>query len=70
MLLERGAVVDAAGPHERTALHYAASAGCDDVVAMLLHAGADSALVDDEDRSPRDLALRKGHSGTANLLTQ
>ncbi len=70
LLLERGAVVDAAGPHERTALHYAASAGFDDVVAMLLHAGADSALVDDEGRSPRDLALRKGHSGTANLLTQ
>jgi hypothetical protein len=37
---------------------------------MLLHAGADSALVDDEGRSPRDLALRKSHSGTANLLTQ
>jgi len=69
LLLECGAVVDGIGPHKRTALHYAANAGFDEVVAMLLPAGADSALVDDKGRSPRDLALRKGHSSTANILT-
>ena len=68
LLLECGAAVNDVGPHKRTALHYAANAGFDEVVSTLLHAGADSGLVDDECRSPRDLALSKGHSSTANLL--
>ena len=67
-LLECGAVVDEAGLHKRTALHYAANAGFDDVVTLLLHAGADSGLVDGKGLTARDLASQKGHSTTVNLL--
>jgi len=69
-LLERGANIDEIGPHNRTALHFAANAGFKDVVNMLLDAGADSELVDDKGRSPYDLAQLKNHTSTMKLLAK
>nr|CAA9282670.1 hypothetical protein AVDCRST_MAG63-4058 [uncultured Armatimonadetes bacterium] len=62
-LLDRGAQVNARDAHGSTALHEAAypRAGADDLVGLLLGAGADPAVRDDNDKRALDRA--RGHLG-------
>ena len=68
MLLRKGAEVNAARAGGWTALHEAAWWGHKNVAAVLLEAGAHASAPDKYDRTPLDLALRKGHSDVAELL--
>ncbi len=71
LLLEHGAVVNAAGgPKGRTALHYAAAAGFLKVMALLLEHGADLTLKDDDGETALDLARRLGKSDAVELFRQ
>ena len=45
----------------RTPLHYAAENGHEDIVALLMNAGADSAKRDEDKRTPLHCAARQGH---------
>ena len=68
MLLQHGAEVNAAGPKGRSALHYAAIGGYADSIELLLTSGADKKLQDATGLTPLDLALKKNHSQTIDLL--
>ncbi len=68
-LLESGADVNKIGAHKRTALHYAANAGFDEVVEILIEAGANLGAIDDKGKSPYDLAVIKKHHSTLHLLS-
>lgn len=61
--LARGAPerLDAAGPDGRTALMLAASAGHEEMVALLLELGADPALRDGAGKTAAELAFGNGH---------
>ena len=52
----------------RTALHEAAQAGWDDIVSMLIKAGANSSLMDNEDRTPFEYAAKSGHAKVIEIL--
>ena len=68
LLLELGADVNATGTHDRTALHYAATAGSIGAVQMLLAAGADRKLTDHEGRTPLALAVARKKAAVVKLL--
>ena len=68
LLLSEGAVINQAGAHDRTALHYAARAGFTEVVGLLLQAGANKKLVDDQGRTAYDEAVLKRKLDCAQLL--
>lgn len=49
-------------------LHYAALEGFDDILLMLIHAGAQVDALSDEGRTPVEFALIKGHTDTVEIL--
>lgn len=51
-----------------TALHYAANAGLDEHISLLLEAGANPHLPNKEDLTAADLAAKKGYVEIAALL--
>lgn len=55
-LIDLGAEVNAVGPGGRTALHYASRGGSAKLCELLLDAGADKTLLDEEGRTPLDVA--------------
>ncbi len=68
LLLDHGADVNATGPHDKTALHYAATAGHTRVVSLLLDRGADRTLEDATGQTALDLARAAGKTRCADLL--
>ena len=52
----------------RTALHEAAQAGWEDIVSMLIDAGADPSLMDDEWKTPFVYAAECGHAKVRSIL--
>jgi hypothetical protein len=54
--------------HGRTPLSYAAEAGHDDVIQVLLKQQASSALKDKDDRTPLHYAALSGHESTTKIL--
>ena len=67
-LLAAGANIDAQQHGGYTALMAAAGNGLIERRKLLLEHDADPALTDDQGNTARDLALKKGQNGTANLL--
>ena len=52
----------------RTALHEAALAGWEDIVTLLLEAGTNCSLEDDEGKTPFDYAAKGGHAKVISIL--
>ena len=52
----------------RTGLHEAAQAGWEDIVSMLIDAGADPSLMDDECKTPFVYAAECGHANVISIL--
>ena len=52
----------------RTALHEAAQAGWNDIVSILIDAGADPSSVDDEKETPFEYAAKNGHDEVIRIL--
>ena len=52
----------------RTALHEAVQAGWEDIVRILIEAGADPSLMDDERRTPLSYAAERGHASIIKIL--
>jgi len=67
-LLRRGADVNATQPGGFTALHGAAQNGAEDVIAILLAAGADRRMRTDDGRTAADVARDAGHADLAAKL--
>lgn len=67
-LLRYGALVDARGPRDRTALHCAAKAGFTSVITVLLEGGADINARMDDGTTPLGVARRAGRTEAAELL--
>lgn len=70
LLLAKGARVEARDNAGLTALHQAASEGCEDVVALLLQSGARASTADASGSTPLMLSAEKGHVGVVRLLLQ
>jgi ankyrin repeat protein len=69
LLVQMGANINAQVPFwGRTALHYAAGAGHEEVVAFLLEKGAQASKRDDNNETPLMLACEKGHMGVVRML--
>ena len=68
LLLEYHAPVNAIGPKGRTALHYAAAAGFQEVMSTLLDHGADFRIEDHQGETPLKLAYRYERFAAVNLL--
>jgi ankyrin repeat protein len=69
LLIEQGADVNMAQAGGYTPLHQAAAAGCTDLVEILLKAGANSALLCDQGKSPADYARERKHDAVLQLLS-
>lgn len=67
-LLAANMPVNRCDAHKLTALHYAASLGCEDMVRDLLDHGADPSLIGDTNKTALDMALQNGHGSVARLL--
>ena len=68
-LLDRDAEVDYATVQGGfTALHGAANGGQAEIAAMLLDAGADPSATTDDGKTPRDLALARGHENIVAMI--
>ena len=70
LLIERGADVNAAQTAGYRPLHQAAVAGREDLVRMLLDAGADKTTRCDRGKTPADYARERGHAAVAELLEE
>jgi len=68
LLIERGADVNAAQTAGYRPLHEAAVAGREDLVRMLLDAGADKTARCDRGKTPGEYARERGHMAVAELL--
>ena len=68
LLIERGADVNAAQTAGYRPLHQAAVAGREDLVRMLLNAGADKMARCDRGKTPAEYARERGHAAVAELL--
>jgi len=69
LLLDRGASIDKKNPTTGdTALHVAARAGCDDIVAELLRRSADDTISNSQERTARDEAQQSGQTAIAKRL--
>ena len=68
LLLERGADVNAVQTAGYRPLHQAAVAGREDLVRMLLDAGADKSAQCDRGKVPAEYARERGHAAVAELL--
>jgi ankyrin repeat protein len=68
LLLKNRARVDARDARGRSALHVAAGAGHETIVAELIEAGADPALADARQRTPLMEAARGGHLAVVDQL--
>ena len=67
-LLQEGANVNARNEDGGTALHSAVLEGHENIVAMLLDAGADTTLTDNEDQTALQIAKQEGRSRIVALL--
>ncbi|KAF8251532.1 ankyrin repeat protein [Wilcoxina mikolae CBS 423.85] len=70
LLLENGAKINDTNREGQTALHVAAGAGQEEAVRFLCEMGADVDIADKEGNTARDLAVRKGFGGIADILLQ
>ena len=68
LLIDYGADVTATQAQGYTPLHYAASNGLESIVRNLLARSVDRNARDADGKTPRDLAIEKGHSAAADLL--
>ena len=68
LLLEEYAYIDAASPNGTTPLMMAAQYGTESAVKLLLEAGADPMLKNDQGLSAMDFANRASRSASANLI--
>jgi ankyrin repeat protein len=68
LLIERGADVNAVQTAGYRPLHQAAVAGREDLVRMLLDAGADKTVRCDRGKTPAEYAWERGHAAVAELL--
>ena len=68
LLIERDADVNAAQTAGYRPLHQAAVAGREDLVRMLLDAGADKTARCDRGKTPAEYARERGHAAVAELL--
>jgi uncharacterized protein len=68
LLIDYGADVTATQAQGYTPLHYAASNGLESIVRNLLARSVDKNVRDLDGKTPRDLALEKGHPAVADLL--
>ena len=67
LLLSRGAN-HTLGMNGLTLLHYAAMGGLDDIVMMLIRAGAPVDVKSDDTHTPTEFAIGKGHKNTVGIL--
>jgi uncharacterized protein len=68
LLIERGADVNAVQAAGYRPLHQAATTGREDLVRMLLDAGADKTAGCDRGKTPEDYARERGHPAVAEML--
>lgn len=68
LLIEHGADVNAAQAAGYRPLHQVAAAGRDDLVRILLDAGADKTARCDQGKTPADYARERGHASAAAML--
>ena len=68
LLIERGADVNAAQTAGYRPLHQAAVTGRDDLVRLLLDAGAKQTARCDRGKTPADYARERGHAALAEML--
>jgi ankyrin repeat protein len=68
LLIERGADVNAMQTAGYRPLHQAAVAGREDLVRMLLEAGAEKMVRCDRGKTPAEYARERGHAAVAELL--
>ena len=66
----RYAYLNAVNIDGRTALHFASQRGHIDCVAVLLRAGSNPSIVDEEGNTAADLARENGHHDVADLITE
>ena len=69
LLIERGADVNAVQTAGYRPLHQAAVAGREDLVRMLLNAGAEKTASCDRGKTPAEYARERGHAAVAELLS-
>ena len=67
-LIELGAEINAIGPDGRTALHYASRGSSAKLCELLLNAGADRTILDEEGKSPLDIAKSFDKKEIVHLL--
>jgi ankyrin repeat protein len=68
LLIERGAESNATGFAAKTALHWAADLGYEDIVGFLVSKGADAHPRDSNGNTPLSWASRSGHVGVVRML--
>ena len=68
LLLDKSAYIDAESPNKTTPLMMAARGGQSEVAKVLIEAGADVSLKNDQGLSAVDFALRSEHRDTAELI--
>lgn len=67
-LLKRGADVNLSDKNSMTALHHAAASDDDELVDLLLEHSANIEALDDQGKTPSDLAREKGHVVLATMI--
>ena len=67
-LIDNGAPVNSRGEYGETALHWAAISGRVDIAQLLLDRRIDTRIVDCNDRTAAEVALRYGHPQVQELI--